>query len=82
MAALLIISYDVSDPERYAEYWRWPTASKLLQEAERIGFDHQVQYGMWGGYGGETRWNEDGLDFATAPANSGRSKMKLSTEWV
>jgi FMNH2-dependent dimethyl sulfone monooxygenase len=56
----------LSDEERYCNSWHWPTASKLLAEADRIGFDHQVQYGMWSGYGGASRWNEEGLDFATA----------------
>ena len=56
----------LADPPRYRDYWHWPTASKLLKEADRIGFDHQVQYGMWKGYGGATQWNDAGLDFATA----------------
>ena len=56
----------LADEERYSHYWRWPTASKMLAHADRIGFDHQVQYGMWKGYGGASRWNDEGLDFATA----------------
>ena len=56
----------LADPPRYRDFWHWPTASRLLKEADRIGFDHQVQYGMWRGYGGATRWNDAGLDFATA----------------
>ena len=56
----------LADPPRYRDYWHWPTASRLLKEADRIGFDHQVQYGMWKGYGGATKWNDAGLDFATA----------------
>ena len=51
----------LSDPARYRDYWHWPTASKLLSEADRIGFDHQVQYGMWSGWGGATGWNDAGL---------------------
>ena len=58
----------LTDPERYRDYWQWHTASKLLCEAERIGFDHQVPYGMWSGYGGESGWNDQGLDFATVAA--------------
>ena len=58
----------LADPARYRDYWRWETSSELLREAERIGFDHQVPYGMWSGYGGESGWNEQGLDFATAAA--------------
>ena len=56
----------LSNPARYRDYWHWPTASKLLMTADRIGFDHQVQYGMWSGWGGATAWNSAGLDFATA----------------
>ena len=56
----------LTDPARYKDYWHWPTAKKMLQHAERIGFDHQVQYGMWSGWGGATGWNSEGLDFATA----------------
>ena len=56
----------LADEERYSHYWRWPVASKLLAHADRIGFDHQVQYGMWHGYGGVSGWNDEGLDFATA----------------
>ena len=60
----------MTDPARYRDYWHWPTAKKLLAEADRIGFDHQVQYGMWSGWGGEIGWNSEGLDFATAGAAS------------
>lgn len=56
----------LADPARFRDYWHWPTASRLLAKADRIGFDHQVQYGMWKGYGGATQWNDAGLDFATA----------------
>ena len=56
----------LSDPARYKDYWHWPTASRMLAHADRIGFDHQVQYGMWSGWGGATGWNSEGLDFATA----------------
>ena len=56
----------LSDPARYQDYWHWPTAKKMLQHADRIGFDHQVQFGMWSGWGGEIGWNTAGLDFATA----------------
>ena len=67
----------LSDPARYADFWHWPSASRLLQEADRIGFDHQVQYGMWSGYGGESRWNDEGLDFATAAAASAAVTQRL-----
>ena len=58
----------LTDPARYRDFWQRPNASKLLQEAERIGFDHQVPYGLWSGYGGESGWNDQGLDFATVAA--------------
>jgi dimethylsulfone monooxygenase len=58
----------LQDPTRYRDYWEWPVASQLLRTAERIGMDHQVQYGMWTGYGGESGWNTAGLDFASASA--------------
>lgn len=58
----------LTNPRQYRDYWRWPSASTLLKEAERIGFDHQVPYGMWSGYGGDSGWNEQGLDFATVAA--------------
>jgi FMNH2-dependent dimethyl sulfone monooxygenase len=60
----------MAEPARYRDYWHWPTAKRLLAEADRIGFDYQVQYGMWTGWGGATGWNDEGLDFATAGAAS------------
>ena len=50
----------------------------MLKEADRIGFDHQVQYGMWKGYGGATQWNDAGLDFATAAAASATVTQKMN----
>ena len=46
----------LADPKRYRDYWHWASASRLLREAERIGFDHQVPYGIWSGYGGQSGW--------------------------
>ena len=60
------------------DYWHWPTASRMLKEADRIGFDHQVQYGMWKGYGGATQWNDAGLDFATAAAASATVTQRMN----
>jgi FMNH2-dependent dimethyl sulfone monooxygenase len=60
----------LADPERYRDFWKWPSASKLLREAERAGFDSHLQYGMWSGYQGATGWNEASLDFASAAAAS------------
>lgn len=68
----------LADPPRYRDYWHWPTASKLLREADRIGFDHQVQYGMWKGYGGATQWNDAGLDFATAGTASAMVTQQMN----
>ena len=68
----------LADPARYRDYWHWPTASRLLREADRIGFDHQVQYGMWNGYGGASQWNDAGLDFATAGTASATVTERLN----
>jgi FMNH2-dependent dimethyl sulfone monooxygenase len=60
----------LTDPKRYRDFWEWPASRELLQAAERAGFDSQLQYGMWSGYGGATDWNGAGLDFATGAAAS------------
>ncbi|MFD2472078.1 LLM class flavin-dependent oxidoreductase [Amycolatopsis silviterrae] len=60
----------LSDPERHQEFWKWPSAAKLLRATEEAGFDSQLQYGMWSGYDGATRWNNSQLDFATAATGS------------
>jgi dimethylsulfone monooxygenase len=60
----------LSDPKRYRDYWEWPASRDLLQAAERAGFDSQLQYGMWSGYGGVTDWNGASLDWATGAAAS------------
>ncbi|MFF1690188.1 MULTISPECIES: LLM class flavin-dependent oxidoreductase [unclassified Streptomyces] len=67
----------LSDPQRHRDFWEWPTASKLLKEAERSGFDSQLQYGMWSGYGGATGWNDAQLDFATAATGSAAITERL-----
>ena len=56
----------LSDPDALQNFWQWPSASKLLRAVEEAGFDSQLQYGMWSGYDGETKWNNSQLDFATA----------------
>ena len=58
----------LSDPEHLQDFWEWPRSSQLLREADRIGMDNQVQYGMWTGYGGPSQWNNAGYDFASAAA--------------
>ncbi|MBS1890574.1 MAG: LLM class flavin-dependent oxidoreductase [Actinobacteria bacterium] len=60
----------LTDLPRYRDYWHWPIASELLKEAERQGFDAQVQFGLWSGWGGTSGWNDAALDFATAAAAS------------
>ncbi|MFT4085396.1 MAG: LLM class flavin-dependent oxidoreductase [Nocardioides sp.] len=60
----------LKDPDRYQDFWTWSSAKKLLQATEAAGFDSQLQYGMWSGYGGATGWNEAHYDFATAAATS------------
>jgi len=58
----------LADPDRYQNYWKWPLASKLITEAERIGFDYQVPFARWIGQGGDTDWNETCLESLTAAA--------------
>ncbi|MFA3878002.1 LLM class flavin-dependent oxidoreductase [Streptomyces sp. MMCC 100] len=60
----------LSDVQSHRDFWKWPTASKLMRAIEEAGFDSQLQYGMWSGYGGDTGWNDAGLDFATAATAS------------
>ncbi|MGH3244332.1 MAG: LLM class flavin-dependent oxidoreductase [Spirillospora sp.] len=60
----------LADRPRYRDFWEWPSASKLLREAEAAGFDSQLQYGMWSGYEGASGWNDASLDFASAAAAS------------
>ncbi|MCG3754081.1 LLM class flavin-dependent oxidoreductase [Amycolatopsis sp. Poz14] len=67
----------LSDPERHQEFWKWPSAAKLLRATEEAGFDSQLQYGMWSGYEGATRWNNSHLDFATAATGSAAITERL-----
>ncbi|TCK21918.1 LLM class flavin-dependent oxidoreductase [Pseudonocardia endophytica] len=67
----------LTDEGRYADQWKWPASRDLLQAAERVGFDSQLQYGMWSGYGGETNWNGAALDFATGAAASAVATERL-----
>lgn len=60
----------LDDLPRFRDYWQWPIARELLVEAESYGFDHQVQFGIWSGWGGPSGWNDAALDFATAAAAS------------
>lgn len=65
------------DAARTADFWHWPSASRLLRLAESVGFDSQLQYGMWSGYGGGSGWNDAGLDFQTAGAASAAVTERL-----
>jgi FMNH2-dependent dimethyl sulfone monooxygenase len=67
----------LTDPDRYRDYWKWPLASRLITDAEAAGFDSQLQYGMWSGYGGETGWNDYQLDFVTAATASAAITSRL-----
>jgi FMNH2-dependent dimethyl sulfone monooxygenase len=67
----------LADPPRYRDFWEWPSASTILREAERAGFDSQLQYGMWSGYGGAIGWNDASLDFATGAAASAAVTERL-----
>jgi FMNH2-dependent dimethyl sulfone monooxygenase len=67
----------LADPARYRDFWEWPSAATLLKEAERAGFDSQIQYGSWSGYGGASGWNDASLDFATGAAASAAVTERL-----
>jgi dimethylsulfone monooxygenase len=58
----------LSDPDRLRNFWHWDTALHLNQLAERIGYEYQVPYGRWRGYGGPSGYNDDSLDFLAAAA--------------
>ena len=56
------------DPERRRDYWKWPAASQLIKEADRIGCEFEVPFGRWLGHDGLSRFNEEALDFLVASA--------------
>ena len=58
----------LADPPRLRDFWHWDTALHLNQLAERIGYEYQVPYGRWRGYGGPSGYNDDSLDFLAAAA--------------
>ena len=73
------------DREHRRDFWRWPSALRLLQEAERIGCEFQVPFGRWTGQHGVTGFNDDTLDFlavASAPATATSSILLPSTAHV
>lgn len=55
-------------PERFQTYWQWPSASHLVKEAQRIGFDYEVPFARWIGQGGETQYNDAILESLTSAA--------------
>ena len=67
----------LTDPARHQKVWEWPSSSELIRATEAAGFDSQLQYGMWSGYGGATEWNDYQLDFATAATGSAAITEKL-----
>src|ERR1044072_1602143 len=67
----------LEDEPRLRDFWKWPSAKDLLREAEAAGFDSQLQFGMWSGYGGPSGWNDDSLDFATGAAASAAVTERL-----
>ncbi len=58
----------LADPPRLRDFWHWDTALHLNQLAERIGYEYQVPFGRWRGYGGPSGYNDDSLDFLAAAA--------------
>ncbi len=58
----------LSDRPRLRDFWHWDTALHLNQLAERIGYEYQVPFGRWRGYGGASGYNDDSLDFLAAAA--------------
>lgn len=58
----------LADPHRYRDYWQWPRAASLVQEAERAGFDFEVPFGRYLGHGGQIGFNDEQLDVITSAA--------------
>jgi FMNH2-dependent dimethyl sulfone monooxygenase len=58
----------LADPARLRDFWHWDSAMRLNQLAERIGYEYQVPFARWRGYGGPSGYNDDSLDFLAAAA--------------
>ncbi len=58
----------LADRERYRDYWQWPHASRLVQQAEQAGFDFEVPFGRYLGHGGEIGFNDEQLDVVASAA--------------
>jgi FMNH2-dependent dimethyl sulfone monooxygenase len=59
----------LSDPDRLRNFWHWDTALHMNQQAERMGYEYQVPFARWQGYGGPSGYNDDSLDFLAAAAS-------------
>ena len=58
----------LADRERYQDYWQWPHASRLVQQAEQAGFDFEVPFGRYLGHGREIGFNDEQLDVVVSAA--------------
>jgi dimethylsulfone monooxygenase len=58
----------LADRARYRDYWQWPHASRLVQQAEQAGFDFEVPFGRYLGHGGEIGFNDEQLDVVASAA--------------
>ena len=53
------------------DYWKWPTASYLIQEADRIGLEFQLPIARLRGSGGKIGFHEDSIDaLSQVPAHA------------
>ena len=62
-----ILKAVLADRERYRDYWQWPHASRLVQQAEQAGFVFEVPFGRYLGHGGEIGFNDERLDVVVVP---------------
>ncbi len=58
----------LADRERLRDFWHWDNAMHMNQLAERMGYEYQVPFARWRGYGGPSGYNDDSLDFLAAAA--------------
>jgi len=68
----------LANPARYQDFWHWDNAVRLVQLAERVGFDYQVPFARWIGQGGETAYNDSNIDFLTSAAATAPLTSRLS----
>src|SRR5947209_2683561 len=67
----------LANPERYSDYWKWPTAKRLVTLAEEIGFEYQVQFARWIAYGGASGYGDANMDFASAAAAASAITVRI-----